>query len=56
MKYTPDWCQFANLDASIKNVNINLKRGGKGKQRMQTSNNFSFDTAIAYVQLNQFHD
>ena len=36
------------------NVIASLKRGQKGKQRMQRRNKFSFSSVIAHVQLNQF--
>ena len=46
---------FAGLKKqSIENVIASLKRGLKGKQRMQRRNKFSFATAMALVQLNQF--
>ena len=51
--YVPNFSAGINK-GPIENVIASLKRGLKGKQRMQRRNKFSFATAKAHVQLNQF--
>ena len=40
---------FNKCNAVIEKLNTSLKRGGKGKQRKQRRNKFSFVTAVLHV-------
>ena len=44
-----------NILKSIEYAIASLKRGQKGKQRIQRRNNFSFAIQIVHAQLNQFY-
>ena len=49
-----DIVQTITDNLEIEKVNASLKRGQKGEQRVQRSNNFFLATAIADVHLNWF--